>query len=294
MLLVLAVLVTVSGGVVFDEAPLPGATVQLTNGTLTRTAVSDVEGRYSFAGVAAGTYDLKCELAGMETTEARVTVGDEETELPLQRMTVSPADMITINCNFRGCTDDAPVSEYDRPLCSDVDLHDALIVAIDNGDRSAAELLRARYSITLSARERHRLAGALLGRVADDTSLWNELLARAELCVRFPRRGDEYSAAFLAWCAARNLPAEEHWWTSYDALTAAGSDARSRVLLLDALATNDEALVATAVAALAQQRDERARPLVEAALKRFPDIATYLDDDTRADYLGQRADSQQR
>jgi Ca-activated chloride channel family protein len=82
----LVLLVTVTGraagvavqGIVVDPAglPIPGATVELLSGTrLAARAVSDYNGVFRFADVAAGTYDVRVTMAGFRRAVTTIRVG---------------------------------------------------------------------------------------------------------------------------------------------------------------------------------------------------------------------------
>ncbi|HVE72610.1 MAG TPA: carboxypeptidase-like regulatory domain-containing protein [Thermoanaerobaculia bacterium] len=264
--ILLAALVTVSGIVTAGDAALPGATVTLTDGTVWRTIVTNVEGHYSFPGVPAGTYDVLYELDGLESAKRRVAVAGANVVVD-QKLELGPVETLTISCSFTRCRDDVPTqTSYDDPLCSDYELNGTLIETARAGDRSARDLLRSRYTHTLSLYERSRIGAAL-----DDTGIWRDLLALAELCVRFPREDHEYSQAWLEWCASRNQPAEDHWQASLDALIAISDHARSRDLLRKALESKDDVIASLAVYGLAEQRDLASLPAIEQVLPRFAD-----------------------
>jgi hypothetical protein len=277
MTLLLAALVTVSGLVVDSTGVgLPGITVTLTHGTGSRTVVTDVRGRYSFAGVPDGTYDLRYELEGFVTADRHFTAAGERAEVPPQTLTVAhPEEEIILACGRR-CADAPPATPYDDPLCTDSDLHDTWIEAAASGDRSAVELLRARYDQTTSLYERYRLGGALLGRLQDDIPIWTKLSADAEVCVRFPDERRESTQAYLEWCAARGVPPSEHWDRSYEALVTIAADKRSRPLLLQALETGNSDLVWVAMDGLARQHDEGSLPAIERTVRRFAEDASWL------------------
>ena len=69
-----------------SDAVVPGATLTLTPGanTGTRTATSNADGSWSFAGIPAGDYVRKVELPGFDVTSKPVT-GDLKTEGPSKR-----------------------------------------------------------------------------------------------------------------------------------------------------------------------------------------------------------------
>ena len=74
---------TVEGQVTMGGDPLPGSTVRLESASLTRTEVSNWEGRYRFAGVAEGEYEIHFELEGAaEPAQQRVLVRGELTTFP--------------------------------------------------------------------------------------------------------------------------------------------------------------------------------------------------------------------
>ena len=67
-------LTTVDGRVVFDGDPLPGATVTIVDSSgAKRTTVTDLDGRYRFANVIPGTYDVQAEMAGLKMRKRRGT-----------------------------------------------------------------------------------------------------------------------------------------------------------------------------------------------------------------------------
>jgi len=57
-----------------DGAPLPGATVQLQGGRGTQTAVSDAKGAFRFVDLIPGSYTVRAELSGFQTTEGAIAV----------------------------------------------------------------------------------------------------------------------------------------------------------------------------------------------------------------------------
>ncbi|MFL6248202.1 MAG: hypothetical protein ACJ74H_19415 [Thermoanaerobaculia bacterium] len=191
------------------------------------------------------------------------------------------------------CTDDAPATASDLPRCGDYELNSALIESSERGDASSIALLRSRYETADTYGERHRIAAALL-RTPADAKFWDELVADAEIAVRFPHIDEELSRQYLEWCAERQVAPEEHWYVGLDALERAAHDRRARPLLLRALATNDNSLVLIAIEALGKQRDFDSLPLIEKAIARVPEqsamLAVYLAQfgDERADAIAMK------
>lgn len=206
------------------------------------------------------------------------------------------------------CQDEAPRTPLEQPRCSDYDLHTAWIEAADRGDLSVIPVLRDGYATANSTEEKNRIAAALLRRVPDDRAIWKELLSHAQVVIRFPRVQREHSEAFLRWCGERAFDPETYWYIALRALEAAGHDPRSHALLLTALKSDDEDVVMMAVQGLGTQHDETSLPLIEEAIRRFPNdpaavafplvafgceradalAAQYLSDEELAVYMDQR------
>jgi hypothetical protein len=276
-----------------DDDPLPGCTVRLESSSLTRTAVSDADGRYRFAGVSAGEYEIHFELEGFTPARQRALVRDELVTIPVQELRL-PAitEEIVMRCGWP-CSDEPPSDRFARPRCSDYDLHSALIESARQGDASSVELLRARYSTADTYNERHRLGGALLRKV-DDAEIWNELVSHAEIALRFPHVDGVESSEFLQHCAELGVDPHSYWWMGRDALEVASDDPRSRALLLRALSTDDEMLVYAAIVGLAVQRDFDSLPLIESAIRRLDDRVDHYTDylvDHLALFQHERADA---
>jgi hypothetical protein len=164
---------------------------------------------------------------------------------------------------------EAAESPWGMTSCRDYEFDDALIAGAERGDRSSIELLRRRYDEEPVYRERYRIGGALLGRVADDRAIWNELVTHAVNCIE--QKFEEY-------CSQRDCSAGAYESVAREALTAISPDRRARPLLLRALASKDEVLVWTAVGGLAKQHDESALPEIEKALQRVPYAALQLEE----------------
>lgn len=273
----------VTGTVTNSQTPLPGTTITLTSMSGDRrSAVSNERGTFRFGGVPNGRYDLRYELAGLETAERTIDV-DGDLALPSQELTIGDLSNITIiTCGVRTCSDTVPASKFDRPLCIEEDLTTSLIESIER-DRSALALLQQRYRTADTYVERNRIGAVLLDHLENDHAIWTELEADAEVIVRFPpvERG-ELSPEFEAYSQQRNLGPENLRWLSLNALEAICHDKRSRPLLYRALDTADYSLVMVAVAGLAAQRDASALPRIDRALARFSSdevagLAAYLE-----------------
>lgn len=144
-------------------------------------------------------------------------------------LAVAPALPESIHVVAEPCKEQLPENLYDKPSCTDYELSSELIASARAGDRSALELLEHRYWITEQYQERHRIARVLLRRVADDSAIWSEIFANAQLTVRFA--GVE-AEVFEEWC-------EEHdfYWLLHrplldDALDVAASDPRAHSLFV--------------------------------------------------------------
>ncbi|MDP9193501.1 MAG: carboxypeptidase-like regulatory domain-containing protein [Acidobacteriota bacterium] len=269
---------TVEGRVTSGDDPLPGCTVRLESSSLLRTAVSDVEGRYRFVGVATGEYEIHFELEGFEPARERGLVREEVVTIPVQELRISAiTEEIVMMCGWP-CSDDPPSDRFARPRCSEYELHSALIESARQGDASSVELLRSRYATADTYSERHRLGGALLRKTRDDAEIWNELVSHAEIALRFPHVDGLESPEFLQHCTELSVDPDSHWWMGQDALDVASDDPRSHALLLRALATDDETLVYLAIVGLAGQRDFDSLPLIESAIRRFDDRNDYYTD----------------
>ena len=174
---------------------------------------------------------------------------------------------------FEPCREEPPNSEYDTPLCADYNLNTTLIDSAEAGDASALALLEKRYAVADTYSERHRIAAALLRRLADDSAIWKDIYADAQLAVRFADAEDD---AFEKWCEEHDFYSAHHMYVLHDALDIAASDPRSHPLLVKALGSGRSSVAMTAVCGLAVQRDLDALPAIEKVLERFPDDAPYV------------------
>ena len=264
-MLLLVTLATVRGQVSIDGDVLPGCTVRLESATLTRMAVSNADGRYRFDGVVFGEYELFFELEGLRPAQQCVLVREESVTVPTQelKMTEVP-EVITVECH-RPCTEKAPDDRFGRPRCSDYEMNTVLIASAEQGDASSVQLLRNRYETADTYSERHRIAGVLLRKIPD-AKIWDELVAHAEVVLRFHDSHTEPSQEYLQWCANLNVDPARYWFMAYGALRAAGNDSRSRSLLRSALATANYTLHVAAIEGLAHQRDFESLPLIAEAI----------------------------
>jgi hypothetical protein len=179
-------------------------------------------------------------------------------------------ETITLACSAEFCSDVAPESAYDLPLCSEEQFDTMLINAMQGGDDSALPLLEQRHDATLSYRERHRIAGALLGQASDDRKYWNELAAFADQAIRFAHVDGKPPADFVAWCEAHDLDpsiVRDVQWASYAIVL---EQERGKPFLRKALDTNDSDLLYQAIATAASRRDESVLPAIKKAIARMP------------------------
>jgi hypothetical protein len=147
------------------------------------------------------------------------------------------------------CREEAPESLYDKPSCTDYALNSELIASARAGDPSALQLLENRYWLTEQYQERHRIARVLLRRVADDSAIWSEIFANAQLAVRF---ADVENDVFAQWCDEHDCYWLLHPPLLHDAFRVAASDPRSHELLWKAIAVEDRDIMLTAAFALCE------------------------------------------
>jgi carboxypeptidase family protein len=270
---------SVEGKVTIGETPAPGCTVTIRRDFVPdRSATTDEDGSYAFRDLPPGNYTLSFELSTFDPVEKEITIGSDRT-LVSTPMTVSSVGPIH-GCS--ACSEEAPKTQWDLASCADYRADSELMEDAERNDRTALALLQERYRTTLSWSERIRIAGALLGRIANDDAIWKELATPAEQLVRL----DE--AQFDA-CAIEHgyEPAEYRSiaWSSFDQ---ASRDLRARPMLRRALQSSEIGLLMESIAALAAQHDDAALPQIADVLARAEapaDLAPLL-----ADYGTQAAD----
>lgn len=148
------------------------------------------------------------------------------------------------------------------PACSDYELDIVLIDAAQHNDASAIALLEQRHDTVITFGERQRIAEALLRRVSDDSKYWDELYGDAERALL-----PDYIIRKLSECAGTT----EDDYRSYVvlALWSIANDARSHELMLRALSSKDQDVLAAAVNGLGWQHDLAALPAIESMLSRI-------------------------
>lgn len=269
---------SVQGIATTEGAPLPGCTVTLTSSAGRSTTISDSQGAYRFDSVAPGSYELLFELTGLESVQRSIEVAEGMNDQPPAEVPLSAtAEAITIVCTIRTCQNGAPSSPWERPACSDEALVDALIESMERGDRSAVALLRSRHERAETYAEKHRIAGALLRNVPDDSRYWNELLEHARNAVRFASDGGAHSEEFVQWCQERLYEPAHYAAMANDAFGRVAQDRRARSLDLEALERGVFSLAPVAIAGLAVRRDLTALPAIERALQRHDESAVDLE-----------------
>lgn len=168
---------------------------------------------------------------------------------------------------------DTPATPWDRPRCADYELDSALIQSAAGNDRSAIELLRQRHATTTVWSERARIAGALLGKLANDSAIWNELQENAVDLLRFSAKGEEAKAALEAHCSAHAYPEEEYLDALWSDFIEAGRDPRGRSLVLRALEMDDASFVVIAISLLGELHEESALPRIAEVLAKRKDAS---------------------
>lgn len=273
MLLVLALsLGSVEGIVTMDGTPLPGATVTLT-GKRSATTSANVEGRYRFENVTPGSYKVQVTMQGMHTATRKLVVRDGANKVETIALQIDMDEALTTSCS--ACTE-TPSSVYDFPSCKDLSFDYHVIDRIHGGDRAAIALAEQRFANAVNYRQKVTLAGALLGKVANDKPYWRFLHEHASAAVRFASAEDEPPEEYKTWCAERKLDVNELPQIAKLALEKIQDDPRARALLTRAVGSANVYVVQAGIFGLATQKDLSALPLIERALTRFPTDAKYL------------------
>lgn len=299
---------SVEGTVFTADTPLPGCTITFSSAAgVQKEAISDVNGAYRIKGLPPGNYSVTYELDGLEKIERTISIVEGTNVLRDEELKVSAVSNQFFGC--RDCSNMPPETVWDMPLCSDMELDDSLIDGMERGDTSAIAMLRKRYENAPTYHQKHRLAAALLRRVPNDSTYWNELIPHATNVVRLAGVKDEFfpSEAMTRWCEERGLPTAEYPYMALRALEHVAPDPRSRPLLLEALQQHDVSIIVAAISGLAQQRDEGALPAIERVLDARDDrqmlafalahyrseaadrvAMRYLDEDDRPEYAAFR------
>ncbi|MBV9496759.1 MAG: carboxypeptidase regulatory-like domain-containing protein [Acidobacteria bacterium] len=262
---------TVEGTVTMDGGGFPGANVAIANGTLSRAAVTDKDGRYRFPDLPRGSYEITFAFEGAEEARKTVEVNDGIATIDAE-LKMQPTECAMPIANTP-CSADAPATPWDQPRCADYELNSALIRSAKENDRSAIDLLRQRHATTTVWSERARIASALLGKLANDSAIWNELQTNAENLLRFSAQGEEAKAQLEAYCAEHDYPEEEYINALWSDFFEAGRDPRGRSLVLRALEIDDSNFVVMAIMLLGEQHEEGALPTIAKVLEKREDAA---------------------
>lgn len=92
----------IAGVVIHEGSPLPGVTVTMTGPSIAgiRTALTDVNGNFSFVAIPPGEYTLKLEMEGMQTHTRLVAVSTARTaRLDVEMRLASVAEAITVTAS---------------------------------------------------------------------------------------------------------------------------------------------------------------------------------------------------
>ena len=101
---------------------IPGATVMLTSGKTgqARGATTDSEGRFNFAALQPGTYDLKVERQGFQTLEQRGVILSANENLALGELKLQPGQVSeTVSVMSEGAVIERESSDLTARLTSD-------------------------------------------------------------------------------------------------------------------------------------------------------------------------------
>lgn len=119
---------------------LPGVTLTVTNAEtgVARTAVTEADGRYRFAGLQPGRYDLKAELQGFGTVEVKSIVLTVGLEYPkdIQMGVQTLQESVTV-------TGETPVVETTRTEVGAVVTQEQISILPVQGNRDNAAMLAA-------------------------------------------------------------------------------------------------------------------------------------------------------
>jgi len=286
-------------GTVSTGGAAPGVTVTLRSGSTILTQITDVHGGYAFHNLPLGHYDVTYELQGLPPETRSINVRGGGNALP----PVEIAETLTTGCS-RACQEEPPATRFDVPTCDDYELDTALIAAAKRGDRSAVELLQQRYAAAFTYAEHYRIAAALLGRMRDDSAIWNELEEHAERLIAV----DANEKKLRTYAREHGYDSEEYLGVAWDAFVATFEDRRARPLLLRALASDDDGLAEAGLLAFAEKPGDAPLAEIDAAVTRHPELASSLayfdsdaveamamkylkDDSERAEYRRVRAEA---
>jgi len=90
---------SIAGVVLIDKDSLPGATVTVSRGKLTKTAITDVEGRYEVRNLPPGVYRVDAKLAGLRNPKRRSLIIDAGKTVAADfAMKVDPQEAIILIC----------------------------------------------------------------------------------------------------------------------------------------------------------------------------------------------------
>jgi len=109
---------TVTGRVVFESAPLPGATVAITgrHGAGSRTTVTDANGVYTIAAVPPGEYTLRLELTGLGAATRKIVVGAQPIKVADTTLRASSvSESITVTAEAPGVTSQMSIGMSSMP-----------------------------------------------------------------------------------------------------------------------------------------------------------------------------------
>lgn len=246
-----------------------GVKVTLRDGALVREEVTDDSGDFVFRDLPVGTYELSFDPEMMEPFDRVVVVWSGTTHAGAFDVKRPQGSL------SRPCRASTATKAWQLASCEDWDRNTSLIAAARENDSTALAELEQRLASTISWSERLRIETALLGKLPDDTAIWNELSQNAEYALRSESSDD---AEAFAESERRRKISHPGSYNEFlvGSFSAIKDDRRARLLLFRALHARERDLVALGIEGLANQHDGSALAEIDEALSKFEDLSLVL------------------